>query len=283
MADESVFSIVTSCAYADQRRYEGRLAGTHDGAQPPQPPRAWRPQLEPPAALRGADEVRSRVPALPARNVARGRPAGLAHAEHRRRAARRRGVALRRRHPELRPLDRVEAAPPQDLAQAERQHAERLALPADLPRVGLLAGEGRRAPTAASTATRARRTRPTRCAGSKARTSTAATSATPSAASEHQLHPDGARPTTVFTAGVGGQRGVKHPAVMAKRLALQLVSLSTPPGELVLDPFCGSGTTGLACIERGRDFLGIEIEPAYIEEARERLEAASAAAPLFVA
>lgn len=100
---------------------------------------------------------------------------------------------------------------------------------------------------------------------------------------EHKLHPDGARPTTVFTAGVGGQRGVRHPAVMSKKLALQLVSLSTPPGELVLDPFCGSGTTGLACIERGRDFLGIELHDDYLQEAHERLTAASAAAPLFIA
>lgn len=89
---------------------------------------------------------------------------------------------------------------------------------------------------------------------------------------EHKLHPDGARPTTVFTAGVGGQRGINHPAVMARTLALQLVSLSTPRGELVLDPFCGAATTGVACQERERDFLGIELHADYLEEARARLE-----------
>lgn len=86
-----------------------------------------------------------------------------------------------------------------------------------------------------------------------------------------RLHPDGARPTTVFTCGVGGQRGIKHPAPMALKLALHLVSLSCPAEALVLDPFCGSGTTGIACLRRRRRFLGIELEEDYATEARWRI------------
>jgi DNA modification methylase len=45
---------------------------------------------------------------------------------------------------------------------------------------------------------------------------------------------------------------------------------------LVLDPFCGAGTTGLAALRHGRDFLGIELNPAYARLARRRLHAAGA-------
>jgi DNA modification methylase len=51
-----------------------------------------------------------------------------------------------------------------------------------------------------------------------------------------------------------------------------LVRLVTPPNGLVLDPFCGSGSTGIAALLEGFDFIGIEINPAYaaIAEARIR-------------
>lgn len=58
-------------------------------------------------------------------------------------------------------------------------------------------------------------------------------------------------------------------------LMLELVGLFTDPGDLVLDPFCGSGTTGVACIRLGRRFLGIEKDAKYAAIARERLEAES--------
>ena len=44
-----------------------------------------------------------------------------------------------------------------------------------------------------------------------------------------------------------------------------LVRLLCPPGGLVLDPFTGSGSTGAAAAIEGRRFLGIELEPAYLE------------------
>jgi site-specific DNA-methyltransferase (adenine-specific) len=47
------------------------------------------------------------------------------------------------------------------------------------------------------------------------------------------------------------------------------------PGGVVLDPFCGSGSTGVAALRSGRRFIGIEREDAYIDIARTRLDAAT--------
>lgn len=90
----------------------------------------------------------------------------------------------------------------------------------------------------------------------------------------HALHPEGARPTTIFECGVGGGRGIRHPAIQPLRLARHLVALSAPEGALVLDPFAGSGTTGVASIQLDRRFLGLEREAGYLPECRERLEGA---------
>ena len=46
---------------------------------------------------------------------------------------------------------------------------------------------------------------------------------------------------------------------------------ATPTGGVVLDPFMGSGSTGCACALEGRDFIGIEMEPEYLEIARARI------------
>ena len=56
-------------------------------------------------------------------------------------------------------------------------------------------------------------------------------------------------------------------------LMRELVNLYSEPGELVWDPFCGSGTTGVAAVVEGRDFLGHEAQQHYAEVARERLSA----------
>ena len=54
---------------------------------------------------------------------------------------------------------------------------------------------------------------------------------------------------------------------------------ATPTGGLVLDPFMGSGSTGVAAVLEGRAFVGIEIDPAYVEIAVRRIRAA--VPPLF--
>jgi site-specific DNA-methyltransferase (adenine-specific) len=52
------------------------------------------------------------------------------------------------------------------------------------------------------------------------------------------------------------------------------VTTASDPGDTVLDPFAGSASTGLACIELGRRFLGIEISPTSVALARDRLSRA---------
>jgi len=62
-----------------------------------------------------------------------------------------------------------------------------------------------------------------------------------------------------------------HPTEKPVDLMRDLVALAEP-GGLVLDPFMGSGATGIACIRTGRRFVGIEIDAHYFEVARARLE-----------
>lgn len=66
-----------------------------------------------------------------------------------------------------------------------------------------------------------------------------------------------------------------HPTPKPVALMLEIVADFTDAGEVVLDPFCGSGTTGVACLRLGRRFIGIEKDAHYAEVARERLEAES--------
>lgn len=62
-----------------------------------------------------------------------------------------------------------------------------------------------------------------------------------------------------------------HPTVKSTSLMAYLVRLITPPGGVVLDPFMGSGSTGVAALELGMDFIGIEREAEYFEIASNRL------------
>jgi site-specific DNA-methyltransferase (adenine-specific) len=63
-----------------------------------------------------------------------------------------------------------------------------------------------------------------------------------------------------------------HPTVKPIELMRYLVRLTkTPTGGVVLDPFMGSGTTGIACELEGREFIGIEREAEYVEIAEKRI------------
>jgi DNA modification methylase len=64
-----------------------------------------------------------------------------------------------------------------------------------------------------------------------------------------------------------------HSAVMPVELAERCIKAGTRPGEIVLDPFCGSGTTGVAALNLGRRFVGIELLRRFAEGSRERLDA----------
>jgi DNA modification methylase len=74
-----------------------------------------------------------------------------------------------------------------------------------------------------------------------------------------------------------------HPATKPEKLMDALCAAFSEEGDTVLDPFAGSGTTGVACMNTGRNFIGIEIDPGYHAIAKRRIEAAAAQLKLFVA
>lgn len=78
------------------------------------------------------------------------------------------------------------------------------------------------------------------------------------------------------------QRSRVHPTQKPLDLMIALINDFTDPDDLILDPFMGSGTTGVACLQTGRRFIGIELDAGYFDIARQRLEAASAQARLAV-
>jgi len=66
--------------------------------------------------------------------------------------------------------------------------------------------------------------------------------------------------------------GNNHPTVKPIALMAYLCRLVTPPGGTVLDPFMGSGSTGIAALQEGFSFIGIEREPEYMEIAKQRIK-----------
>jgi site-specific DNA-methyltransferase (adenine-specific) len=65
---------------------------------------------------------------------------------------------------------------------------------------------------------------------------------------------------------------VGHPAQKPLALIERIVLSSSAPGDLVLDPFLGSGTTAVVCEKHGRNWIGIEASPQYCEMAQRRLQ-----------
>ena len=74
----------------------------------------------------------------------------------------------------------------------------------------------------------------------------------------------------------------KHPTQKPEALLDRILRASTNPHDLVLDPFCGSGTTGVACARLGRRFVGFELDEKYLDVAAKRVndEISSAERPL---
>lgn len=66
-------------------------------------------------------------------------------------------------------------------------------------------------------------------------------------------------------------RANNHPTVKPVDLMRYLIRLITPPGGVVLDPFCGSGSTGCGAVVENMDFIGIDITPEYADIARRRI------------
>jgi site-specific DNA-methyltransferase (adenine-specific) len=67
-----------------------------------------------------------------------------------------------------------------------------------------------------------------------------------------------------------------HPTEKPLSIIKRLVEVSSNPGDLVLDPFMGSGTTAVACKELGRNYIGFERDPGYVRMARNRLKGGAA-------
>lgn len=63
---------------------------------------------------------------------------------------------------------------------------------------------------------------------------------------------------------------VDHPCQMPLKVMTNIVGI-LPDDAIIIDPFAGSGTTGVACKELGRDFIGIELDPYYCELAKKRI------------
>ena len=78
----------------------------------------------------------------------------------------------------------------------------------------------------------------------------------------------------MFIVNKGGDPRTGHQTQKPLALMELLVRLFSAHGELVLDPFAGSGTTGVAAMRLGRRFLGWEMDPAYVAIASRRLAAA---------
>jgi DNA modification methylase len=64
-----------------------------------------------------------------------------------------------------------------------------------------------------------------------------------------------------------------HPTQKPVKLFMQILEKYSKPGDLVLDPFLGSGTTAIACKKLGRHFIGIEQEGQYVDIANMRIAA----------
>jgi len=91
----------------------------------------------------------------------------------------------------------------------------------------------------------------------------------------------------------GGKRGIYthlvnnpertglHPTEKPRRLMSEIIADFTNPGELICDPFMGSGTTGVAAVMAGRRFVGIELNETYFDLSCKRLEDAQRQGSLF--
>lgn len=67
-----------------------------------------------------------------------------------------------------------------------------------------------------------------------------------------------------------------HPTIKPLNIIKTLIGNSSKPGDIVLDPFMGSGTTAVACLELGRKYVGYEINQQYFEIALQRIADATA-------
>lgn len=84
----------------------------------------------------------------------------------------------------------------------------------------------------------------------------------------------GSRPNSFRTEQPNREK-IDHPCPKPLEWMLWAVKRASFPGDTILDPFAGSGTTGVACMQTGRNFIGIELDAGYCDIARARIEKAA--------
>ena len=71
---------------------------------------------------------------------------------------------------------------------------------------------------------------------------------------------------------INPERQKEHPAPFPLQLVINCIQLSSEEKDIVLDPFMGTGTTGFACKNINREFIGIELDKKYFEIAEKRIK-----------
>lgn len=84
------------------------------------------------------------------------------------------------------------------------------------------------------------------------------------------MNPAGRNARDVWEIKVDKHRG-RHSAVMPVELAEKCIRAGSAKGDLIIDPFCGTGTTGVGALQLRRNFLGIDVVPEFCKEARARV------------
>ena len=80
------------------------------------------------------------------------------------------------------------------------------------------------------------------------------------------------KPAEGRKSALGEPRSNYHPTVKPLKLMSYLITMGSRKGDVVLDPFAGSGTTCVAAKELGRQFIGIELDENYFNIAKERIQ-----------
>jgi site-specific DNA-methyltransferase (adenine-specific) len=93
---------------------------------------------------------------------------------------------------------------------------------------------------------------------------------------DRRANPTGKMPDDVWNGysrvcGTFKERAGWHPCQMPENLLKRIITVSSNPGDCVLDPFSGSGTTAATATQLGRNYVGIEISQKYVENAKKRL------------